>query len=205
MAELNIQQQIQNRERQSRYRNNPANKDKIQNRQKLFKETLKQKGICLSCAKNNSLPDRNCCQSCKTLIIKSNQDRKFNLQEKEICGFCGQFPHLESLSDSKDRICETCYFKKRSRRHFKTVIYWQILKQNLEEQNYLCPYTGEKIVLGVNDSLDHIFPCSRFPEKKFDLDNVEWTTRKINTVKNELTKQEFLDLCSHIIQHQKNL
>jgi 5-methylcytosine-specific restriction endonuclease McrA len=68
------------------------------------------------------------------------------------------------------------------------------VKTILEKQNYLCPYTKEKLIPGVNCSLDHILPRSRYPKLVTDLTNLEWTTILVNKSKYNMTKKEYLSL-----------
>jgi CRISPR/Cas system Type II protein with McrA/HNH and RuvC-like nuclease domain len=62
----------------------------------------------------------------------------------------------------------------------------------LEDQNYRCPYTGILLKPGDNMSLDHILPTSRFPDLAGSIDNVEWVLDRVNLMKGNLTKEEFL-------------
>ena len=71
----------------------------------------------------------------------------------------------------------------------------------LERQNWTCPYTGDKIILGVNDSVDHILPISKYPESKYDIDNIQWTTRVINIMKSNLLDCEFLAAIEKVAKH----
>jgi CRISPR/Cas system Type II protein with McrA/HNH and RuvC-like nuclease domain len=66
----------------------------------------------------------------------------------------------------------------------------------LEKQNHICIYTGEKLIPGINASIDHIVPVSRGGENK--IENLQWVTKRINTIKNDLTHQEFIELCGKI-------
>jgi hypothetical protein len=99
--------------------------------------------------------------------------------------------------------CEYHWFRDKAYNHLgsgnRTNI--NLLKTKLEKQNYTCPYTGEKLILGINCSLDHICPPSRFPELANKLDNVEWVTRRVNLVKGNMTKEEFIKFCIHIANH----
>lgn len=63
------------------------------------------------------------------------------------------------------------------------------------KSNPVCPYTGEKLIIGLNAHLDHIYPGSRYPELKDTLDNVEWISEKANLAKNDMTKNEFIYFC----------
>lgn len=68
-------------------------------------------------------------------------------------------------------------------------------------QNYTCPYTGRKLVIGVNASIDHINPRSLFPNKVGDLSNLEWVDVDVNRAKGTLSKVEFIVMCNQVAQH----
>lgn len=72
------------------------------------------------------------------------------------------------------------------------------LKKLLELQNFTCPYTGRKLVIGVNASIDHIQPRSRFPELVNCYENLEWVDVDVNRAKRSLTKEEFIALCDTV-------
>jgi 5-methylcytosine-specific restriction endonuclease McrA len=71
----------------------------------------------------------------------------------------------------------------------------EALRVKFYESNCLCPYTNKTLVLGVNASLDHKLPVSRYPEKRSSLDNVEWVSARANDAKGNLTTQEFIEFC----------
>jgi hypothetical protein len=50
-----------------------------------------------------------------------------------------------------------------------------------------------QLEFGVDASVDHILPSSRFPEHKRDISNLEWVHESINRMKKDWTKEEFLD------------
>jgi hypothetical protein len=75
------------------------------------------------------------------------------------------------------------------------------LKKKLEGQDYLCPYTGRKLIPGVNASLDHVLPKSRFPELRCEIDNVEWIDLSVNYSKRDMTKDEYIAHCKHIVDY----
>jgi hypothetical protein len=61
---------------------------------------------------------------------------------------------------------------------------------------------GIPLTLGVNDSLDHIYPLARFPERATDPTNIEWVSRKINEMKRDRTPDEFLALIGQILDYR---
>src|SRR5688572_11071875 len=75
---------------------------------------------------------------------------------------------------NNNRVCEMHWFVDVSTNRLGTgsMSIAKKLKEKLVSQNYTCPYTGEKLVIGSNCHLDHIYPTSRFPELKNNIANV---------------------------------
>ena len=75
------------------------------------------------------------------------------------------------------------------------------LKAILERQAYRCPYSGEILVPGQNASKDHKLPKSRYPELATDVENIEWASLRVNKMKHDMTREEFLEMCLRIVEH----
>ena len=125
---------------------------------------------------------------------KTVRERMRKRKATKVCYMCGQ-PKLPNAT-----YCE---------KHFLTAAAGRVmrcgstvnaigLKKQLVKQNYKCPYTGELLILGVNASLDHIKPASRFPELIGTLSNMEWVSKEVNRIKGAMTKEEFISFC-HMI------
>jgi hypothetical protein len=160
----------------------------------------KDKGLC-SCGRP---PESNYvrCSRCRNT---KNVDYKKVYVDKGMCAVCGKNPILNGLVNSPLglRKCEKCYLKTCSKRNLESSAHWQELKQKLINQDYKCVYTGTLIELGVNDSLDHIKPASKFPELAKDVNNVEWVARGINSTKWNRTSDEFINLVVKIAYNNK--
>jgi hypothetical protein len=123
-----------------------------------------------------------------------------------LCGACGKEPPLAVFrADAKHAVCESCYLKHVARERLGSKRLWPALKQQLEMQGYKCAYTGDALILGVNDSADHKFPISRFPEQASDATNIEWVRRDINGMKRDRTPDEFRQLLSQILEFRFGL
>lgn len=79
----------------------------------------------------------------------------------------------------------------------------QKLREKLEKQGYMCPYTGKQLILRENCSIDHILPKSRYPKKANDIDNLEFVDLYVNIAKRDQTKEEFLNMCKLIVERQE--
>lgn len=78
----------------------------------------------------------------------------------------------------------------------------EALRQKMVDQDFACPYTGERLVLGVNASLDHIMPVARYPELARNPANVEWVDQTVNFLKRDRTPDEFLGIVGAIAHHR---
>lgn len=104
---------------------------------------------------------------------------------------------VERMSTS-NCFCEVHYLKELSYRYLKTRLNDQLLLDKLKAQNYKCVYTGETLILGLNDSIDHIKPASKYPELKSDINNLQWVLRDVNFMKQSLSEDRFLELVEMI-------
>jgi len=103
---------------------------------------------------------------------------------------------------SRYRECQECYLKRTAKNNLGSEDFAPLLLAKLEAQQWMCPYTDEILVLGHNDSIDHILPRSRFPDLATDPENVQWVLRDVNSMKNQLTNDEFLGLVAIIYRHR---
>lgn len=97
--------------------------------------------------------------------------------------------------------CEKCWYKTVARNHLKDPSRWEELKELAEQQQFICPYTGEQLAPGDNMSLDHRLPVSRFPELRYELSNMVWTTKLVNRAKERSTPEEFLKMCQQVVNY----
>lgn len=70
-----------------------------------------------------------------------------------------------------------------------------------EQQGGICALTGEQLVPTQNATLDHILPQSRGGTHARS--NLQWVTRSVNESKNDLTNEEFFELCRKVLRHNE--
>ena len=117
------------------------------------KAKLKSNGLCIECG--NATGSKKCrCPSCSKLNMTRLQTYREKLYQSGICEKCATQNKLENK-----RYCEKCYLKQIAKKHLKNKEKWEELQQLFKNQN-TCPYTGFKLLLGINTSLDHILPKS---------------------------------------------
>lgn len=125
-------------------------------------------------------------------IRKRSKERKI----KGICLVCGK-----AVIKSATSYCEKHFLQSVSLRHLGTKSKWHLLKQKIEEQGYRCDYSGIKLIIGDNASIDHIKSKVRHPELSNDVNNVHWVDLRINLMKRELDESEFFFLVTEIFNN----
>ncbi len=178
--------------------------DKYRIKQRQRKTTRLKAGKCaMGLCDNMHLHKQNLCESCAKAKLNNQRERSIMLTDNGLCSSCGQKPFLSSMADVDiiTKLCEVCYVKQVSAVRLGTTKHWKLLLEIFEQQDRKCPYTGQIIKLGFNSALDHRFPRSRFPDKKLDPTNMQWTTRLVNSMKLDSTHEEFVQLVCHIFSH----
>lgn len=165
------------------------------------KQKAVESGLCVQCRKPTERSGKTLCLDCQAKRTQSCKLRKSNLRESGICVHCGQNPALQPLIKTQNAVCEICYLKQMAANTMKKISLWQTLRDKLIQQNYQCAYTGRKLILGKNASVDHILPQQRFPELISTPDNFQWVDLTVNQVKRNLTNTEFLNLIREIYSH----
>jgi 5-methylcytosine-specific restriction endonuclease McrA len=111
------------------------------------------------------------------------------------CVLCGK------LAVRGTERCEEHYLKLISHKYLSSSKYWILLKELLIKQDYLCVYTGTKLIPGVNTSLDHIVPKSKGGGNV--IGNFQWVTIQVNFAKLNYTDEEFLSLIKSVYKYRK--
>lgn len=109
------------------------------------------------------------------------------------------------------RYCLDCYIKECVRKTLKVTdlreketLKEQLLSK-LIQQNYICAYTGLRLIPGINMSLDHVLPVSTNPEKLKELSNLVWIDIQCNMAKRNLLPSQFLALCEAVVLKQSSI
>lgn len=172
------------------------------NHRKQERKDKKIRGECYRCTSSAKIGY----SLCEYHVEDQRKYRRKRVQkfvDENRCVLCGGQENILSIEEDKQPQCETCYLKKTAQTHFNTSEVWILLKNKLQEQNYLCPYTGELLILRKNAHLEHKLPKARFPHLANDIENVEWVMDSINFMKHDKTKDEFLALI-HLIHTNTN-
>jgi len=136
-----------------------------------------------------------CSVECKKKAFCTASDKyRSRSRENGLCHSCGKkkLPHSSYL-------CAEHWFNKiASANGIKGRDGGDLVRAVLEAQKYRCPYTGRRLTPGLNASIDHKNPKSRFPNQIGLIDNIEWVDVQVNSAKREMTKDEFVTFCKLI-------
>jgi len=132
---------------------------------------------------------------------KKNQrqrDKRKRWQAENRCVHCGT--PLEDYVKPGTTSCARHYFEKAANKHLGDGRLGYLMAKKFKEQNRLCVYMGIKLVLGDNFSVDHKVPLSR-GGKRNDIDNLQFVTKRVNTLKGNSTHEEFLAMCCRVAMY----
>lgn len=149
-------------------------------------------GFCIDCGLLASA-DYSTCFNCRSLDTRR---RAAVVSLRRSSGLCVcQQPLLPN-----GHTCETCWYRNKAQKATDLGRgRWKLLKDLLESQDYLCAYTGEKLIVGEQvATIDHKRPVSRGGGD--DLENLHWITKRMNEMKGNFTHEEFLEACAKITE-----
>ena len=165
----------------------------------------RENGLCVVCGKPTGTEGARCA-GCNVKVNAKECRRRKRYTEEGRCRDCGKEAQLSNRSmrgRERGNYCRDCAIKVLATTVLGSRKHWRVLVQKLDACGWRCPYTGETLVLGVNLSFDHMDPICRFPEKKYDPNNIEPISWQINLMKRDLTKIEFLELIQRINEYGK--
>lgn len=158
--------------------------DKSNNRRRKRRELRRRTGLCTECQKpangKGGLCEQ-CYETYKSLVSRARKERIKN----KVCVRCGKSPSIHLLKN-----CLVCTLKCLAYDVWEDRKRWKELLDLFDQQNGKCPYLKEPITIGLNASLDH-----RIPKKlggTNELSNLQWVHKAINTMKWDLTEEQFL-------------
>ena len=96
-------------------------------------------------------------------------------------------------------MCLKHYLQFTAKTHLGSFKKYKELEILFQKQNGICPYTGKKLQLGIDTSIDHIIPKSRGGSK--DISNLQWVYYKANFMKQDMFTNEFIELAHLISQN----
>lgn len=147
------------------------------------------------------------CKSCENINRKThytnnkqdylNRNKAWIRSNKEIgkCVRCSA-----KTMETSNSFCEKHFLQNICHKMLGTKTRWQELKYMLIKQDYKCLYTGMPLILGTNASIDHIKPQIKYPELKYEINNLCWADIVVNRMKRDLEVSEFIKLCTLVVQ-----
>lgn len=113
--------------------------DKDATRHERNKARWRAEKRCVVCASNPAREDRLYCQPCADKHTARQRPLKRQRVAERIalrlCIRCGKEPHLETLSEAKQKLCERCYLMHCAAHNLGGSSHWETLKGKLLEQN----------------------------------------------------------------------
>lgn len=157
-------------------------------------------GLCPCCAKPQD-GNAKLCSRCYTTKKRSNDAYIERRTQQGRCVACGTADNVVPATLATRPHCEACCFKRTAHNATGKWSQGQLLGELFERQGRRCAYTGRTLELGVNASLDHKLPRSRHPELRADPNNLQWVDASINSMKHDMTHEEFVAVCCDVARH----
>jgi hypothetical protein len=157
---------------------------------KVIRERRKLEGKCSKCEKP-ATNGRMCELHRKDTLRYSSNTREERLAAG-LCIRCGKELAINSPDREKGQFCRSCYLRVVAHTNLGDSKMWGNLFELAENQKN-CPYTGNKLEIGVNASLDHIIPKSKGGTNACS--NLQFVycngAFDVNRMKGEMTEEEF--------------
>lgn len=153
--------------------------EKCQAEKAIIYEQRKMLGQCVKCSSPAEINFSHC-----SICLEVASERYYSKKKLGICVSCSAIK-LEHAN-----YCMECWLKLTSYRALGDRSRWEELQELLIKQKFECAYSGVTLVPGLNTSVDHIIPKSRGGSN--DITNIQWILKPLNTLKGELTHDEFI-------------
>ena len=149
------------------------------------KKRLRREGVCISCRKLPAVDGLLICRSCSDKKKRVSKTLRSERLSRGLCERCGKKPPVDGGQN-----CEECVVERAARMQLGSSKLSSLLWDKFAEQKGICPYTGMKLRIGVDASVDHVIPKSRGGTN--DMENIQWVHVWINWMKNDTPKGEFV-------------
>lgn len=153
----------------------------------------KEQKLCTRCGEVLARDGKTTCQECENKKRIINKKRSKQLIEQGICIGCGKKQAVKGIQK-----CEECVLKGLA--HLYKISYKK-LKRKLKQQNGRCYYSGKLLQPGVNLSVDHIKPRSRYPKLLYKESNLVLVDYDVNISKRDLEVDEFFAMVKNIYEY----
>lgn len=154
--------------------------------------------ICSNCKENKTdnefYKNKTWCKECHTNGIKNKRKERL---ARGVCSNCDK-----QRLENDNLFCEYHFVQNRQRKIFKRsdAELTKILLDRFKNHPY-CYYTDEKLILGLNASLDHKQSVSNHPELAKDIDNLVWVSWRVNWTKRAFNEDEFINFCKRVVKN----
>lgn len=145
-------------------------------------------GQCIRCKGEREDQRYRACADCRLAMRTSSYNTNRAKRSAGLCR-CGAIPTVGV-------VCETCWFKETTRGVTGSTENWTLLKGLLEAQGFRCAYSGKLLTLGQDCTVDHKTPRARGGSN--EINNLQWVSRRVNSMKTDFTHEEFIRACAAI-------
>jgi hypothetical protein len=95
--------------------------------------------------------------------------------------------------------CESCWFKRQAHKHLGSTTRSSDLRSIWLRQKGLCALSGERLVPGLNASVDHVVPRSLGGTD--EASNLRWVETTVNQARSNMSDEAFVAMCRRVVDH----
>jgi hypothetical protein len=158
-----------------------------------------ESGMCGRCGKPRDRATKLCSQCTADTAAASKAWRERRKADGTRCMYCTE-PRWHSSTS-----CRYHFVEKLTHNYNVPKEHVEALAKRLEDCNFLCAYTGQPLVPGVNASLDHIVSRSTDPSRASDPLNLVWCDRTVNNMKTDYSIPELLTFAKALVAREASL
>jgi len=148
--------------------------------------------LCTKCGQCPAVVGKNGCINCNAKHNTLTKLKQRRAKSKGLCAkSCGR-----PLIPNAGGYCKECWFKRHATKLWGDAKKYPELIQLMESQNWICPYTGRQLIIGINASLDHKLASDKGGIN--EISNLHFVDTRANIAKSFLTEEEFFQLCRDV-------
>ena len=141
---------------------------------------------------------RHTCRHCLKIYHSERYKKQKKISKKTgtcLCAGCS------NKTEKGATFCPDHFFRQSARRTLEDASLTEDIKKIAEKQNYICPLTGDVLKAGVNMSLDHIKPTSKYPHLLKKISNLQWLSKWANWAKGTSSMTVFINNCTKVFKN----
>jgi len=153
-------------------------------------------GVCIRVGCGRPIERNAFCKECRDKVRKTVRHCRVKRLARGLCGDCGVDVEGRRI------ICDACHCKRLAKSVLGNREKWVELMAIYQQQEGKCAYSGVRLVMGVDASIDHILPKGRGGTN--EISNLQWVHWFVNVFRRHRDEREFIGMFEAFMQAATN-